>query len=119
MKTEEFTAGRDEKMIAGVCGGLAEWLDLDPSIVRLIFVLLGLTFGHGILVYLYWHWLCLWIIKVQTGSPNGGFRVSLYLRQKQMRLKLGAFAIYHYILSEPITENGLVRRHKQGRIGDY
>ena len=43
---------RDEKMIAGVCGGLAEWLDLDPSIVRLIFVLLGLTFGHGILVYL-------------------------------------------------------------------
>jgi phage shock protein C len=43
---------RDEKMIAGVCGGLAEWLDLDPSIVRLIFILMALTFGHGILVYL-------------------------------------------------------------------
>lgn len=43
---------RDEQMIAGVCGGLAEWLDLDPSIVRLIFVLMALTFGHGILVYL-------------------------------------------------------------------
>ena len=43
---------RDEKMIAGVCGGLAEWLDLDPSIVRLIFILIALTFGHGILVYL-------------------------------------------------------------------
>ncbi len=42
----------DEKMIAGVCGGLAEWLDLDPSIVRLIFILMALTFGHGILVYL-------------------------------------------------------------------
>ncbi len=39
-------------MIAGVCGGLAEWLDLDPSIVRLIFILMALTFGHGILVYL-------------------------------------------------------------------
>jgi phage shock protein C len=43
---------RDEQMIAGVCGGLAEWLDLDPSIVRLIFILMALTFGHGILVYL-------------------------------------------------------------------
>ena len=43
---------RNEKMIAGVCGGLAEWLDLDPSIVRLIFILMALTFGHGILVYL-------------------------------------------------------------------
>jgi len=43
---------RDEQMVAGVCGGLAEWLDLDPSIVRLIFVLMALTFGHGILVYL-------------------------------------------------------------------
>jgi len=43
---------RDEQMIAGVCGGLAEWLDLDPSIVRLIFVLMALAFGHGILVYL-------------------------------------------------------------------
>jgi len=43
---------RDEQMIAGVCGGLAEWLDLDPSIVRLIFIMMALTFGHGILVYL-------------------------------------------------------------------
>lgn len=43
---------RDEQMVAGVCGGLAEWLDLDPSIVRLIFILMALTFGHGILVYL-------------------------------------------------------------------
>jgi phage shock protein C len=43
---------RDEQMIAGVCGGLAEWLDLDPSIVRLVFVMMALTFGHGILIYL-------------------------------------------------------------------
>ena len=43
---------RDEQMIAGVCGGLAKWLDLDPSIVRLIFIMMALTFGHGILVYL-------------------------------------------------------------------
>ncbi|MCD4673974.1 MAG: PspC domain-containing protein [Anaerolineaceae bacterium] len=43
---------RSDQMVAGVCGRLAEWLDLDPSIVRLIFVLLALAVGHGILIYL-------------------------------------------------------------------
>lgn len=43
---------RSDQMIAGVCGGLAEWLDLDPSIMRLIFVLLALAVGHGIIIYL-------------------------------------------------------------------
>lgn len=52
IENRRIRRSRDEQMIAGVCGGLAEWLDLDPSIVRLIFVLMALTFGHGILVYL-------------------------------------------------------------------
>jgi phage shock protein C len=43
---------RNDQMIAGVCGGLAEYFDIDPSIMRLIFVLLALAFGHGILIYL-------------------------------------------------------------------
>ncbi len=42
----------ENKKIAGVCGGLAEYLDIDPTIVRLIFVLLTLSsFGLGILLY--------------------------------------------------------------------
>lgn len=46
-----------EKMIGGVCGGLAEALDLDPTIVRVVFVLLALLGGHGILLY-----LILWLV---------------------------------------------------------
>lgn len=46
-----------EKMIGGVCGGLAESLDVDPTLVRLVFVLLALLGGHGILLY-----LILWIV---------------------------------------------------------
>jgi phage shock protein C len=46
-----------EKMIGGVCGGLAEILDLDPTIVRIVFVLLALLGGHGVLLY-----LILWLI---------------------------------------------------------
>ena len=39
------------KMVAGVCAGLGEYLNIDPTIVRLIWALVGLT-GAGILVYL-------------------------------------------------------------------
>ena len=37
--------------IAGVCGGLGEYLDVDPTLIRLIFVLLVIYVGHGVLLY--------------------------------------------------------------------
>lgn len=39
------------KVIAGVCGGVAEYLNIDPTVVRLIWALLGLS-GGGVLAYL-------------------------------------------------------------------
>ena len=39
------------KMIAGVCSGLAEYLNIDPTIVRLIWALVGLS-GAGLVAYL-------------------------------------------------------------------
>ena len=39
------------KMIAGVCSGIGEYLNIDATIIRLIWALIGLT-GAGILVYL-------------------------------------------------------------------
>ena len=39
------------KMIAGVCSGLAEYVNIDPTIVRLIWALIGLS-GAGIIAYL-------------------------------------------------------------------
>lgn len=41
-----------DRMITGVCGGLAEHLELDSTLVRLVFVLLVLVSGLGILAYL-------------------------------------------------------------------
>lgn len=38
------------KQIAGVCGGIAEYLGIDPTVVRLIWALVALT-GAGILAY--------------------------------------------------------------------
>ncbi len=41
-----------DKMICGVCGGLGEYLDLDPTLIRLIWVLLTCWAGMSILAYL-------------------------------------------------------------------
>jgi phage shock protein C len=42
------------KMIAGVCGGIAEWLNVDPTLVRIGYVLLSIFSAAfpGILVYI-------------------------------------------------------------------
>lgn len=40
------------KVIAGVCGGVAEYLNIDPTVVRLIWAILGCMAGGGILAYI-------------------------------------------------------------------
>jgi phage shock protein C len=41
----------DNKKIFGVCGGLAEYLNIDPTLVRIIWVLVGLVYGTGVIAY--------------------------------------------------------------------
>lgn len=48
---------RTEKMIAGVCGGLAEYFGVDPTIIRVIWVLITFLAGFGVLLY-----LILWLV---------------------------------------------------------
>ena len=40
-----------KRMIAGVCGGLGEFFHIDPTIIRLVWALIGLT-GTGIVAYI-------------------------------------------------------------------
>lgn len=42
----------DNRMIAGICGGLGEYFDVDPTIVRLIVLAIALLGGVGIVAYL-------------------------------------------------------------------
>jgi len=41
--SRRLTRSRRHKMIAGVCGGLAEYFDLDPTVVRVAYVLLSIA----------------------------------------------------------------------------
>jgi phage shock protein PspC (stress-responsive transcriptional regulator) len=53
---------RQGKLIAGVCGGIAKWLDWDPTLVRLGYVVLTVVSAGfpGVLIY-----LLLWILMPQ------------------------------------------------------
>ena len=46
-----------DKKLGGVCGGLAEYFAVDPTIVRVVFVVLCFAGGFGVLLY-----LIMWIV---------------------------------------------------------
>ena len=42
----------NEKILVGVCGGIADYFDIDPTLVRLLWVILLMMGGSGILAYI-------------------------------------------------------------------
>jgi phage shock protein C len=46
-----------QRMIAGVCGGLAEYFNVDATLMRVLFLLLAVFGGSGIVIY-----IVMWII---------------------------------------------------------
>jgi len=64
METKRLYRSNRDVMLGGVAGGLAEYFNLDPTLVRLIFVLLALAGGPGIIIY-----LILWIIMPRNPNP--------------------------------------------------
>lgn len=72
------------KVIAGVCAGMAEFFDLDPVIVRLIFVSVTLLGGSGVFLY-----LILWIVipsESQIGKQSDEY-VKDNLEEIKMKAK--------------------------------
>lgn len=57
MEQKKLSRSTKNKMIGGVCAGVADYFNVDPTIVRVFYVLLIFLFGTGILLY-----LILWII---------------------------------------------------------
>ncbi len=43
---------KKDRILGGVCAGVADYFDVDPTIVRLIWVLLTLAWGAGLLLYI-------------------------------------------------------------------
>ena len=52
MAEKKLYRSESDRMLGGVCGGIAEVYDFDPSLIRLITLFLVLSAGSGLLVYL-------------------------------------------------------------------
>ena len=52
MSENKLVRSQSDRMFFGVAAGIADYVNLDPVIVRLIFVLLALSGGPGILIYI-------------------------------------------------------------------
>lgn len=48
---------REERWLAGICGGLGNYFSSDPTVIRVLFVLFSLVIGGGIIAY-----IILWIV---------------------------------------------------------
>jgi phage shock protein C len=52
MTQKRLYRSTQDRMFAGVCGGIAEYLEVDPTLVRLVFVALSLMGGPGLIIYI-------------------------------------------------------------------
>jgi len=43
---------QSERKLCGVCGGIADYLNMDPTVIRLLWVLFSMAGGAGILAYI-------------------------------------------------------------------
>ncbi|MEW6610204.1 MAG: PspC domain-containing protein [Patescibacteria group bacterium] len=84
---------RENRMIAGVCGGLGEYFQIDPVLIRVLFVMAALWGGIGFLCY-----LVMWIVILEEPLPL------------EERMKRSSFE------SKPATSVS-ARGHEGGRVG--
>ncbi len=57
MAVRKLRRSKKERILAGVCGGLAEYFQVDVTLVRIAFVLAFILFGIGVIPY-----IVLWIV---------------------------------------------------------
>lgn len=52
MEQKKLTKSATNRMICGVCAGVGEYLGIDPTVIRLLWVLLTFFGGSGIIAYI-------------------------------------------------------------------
>lgn len=65
-KTKQLYRSEKNRIVAGVAGGLGEYFNVDPTLVRLLFILMTVSGGSGVLLY-----LILWIIVPSESGTHG------------------------------------------------
>lgn len=95
MAESTLVRSETDKMVAGVCGGLAAYLDIDPTLVRLAFVLLLFASGIGFPIY-----LILWIVMPRQTTAGASDAVVMQDNIKELKQTVAGGATK---LSRPAT----------------
>ncbi len=66
-KSRKLYRSSEDRMIGGVCGGLGKFFGMDPTIIRLLFVLSIFIGGGGLFVYI----VALFIVPLDTDDETG------------------------------------------------
>ena len=67
---ERLYRSRSKKVIGGVAGGLADYLNIDPVLIRVLFVIITLINGFGLLLY-----IILWIVVQEEPYKNFAYEM--------------------------------------------
>ncbi len=95
-KQKQLLRSRSDRWIAGVCGGLGKYFEVDPLIFRLIFILLTVFGGSGILIY-----VILWIAVPEEGDKEAQTR-----KPFEQKIKMGANKMADEIKQQLKDEKG-------------
>lgn len=79
---------RSNRIIGGVCAGLARYLGVDPVMIRIAFVVLALAGGGGVVLY-----LVAWVLMPEEDADAAGLRAAPLPSIESARLVLGALLI--------------------------
>ena len=81
---------KKEGKLGGVCSGIGDYLDIDPVIIRLIFILSVFAWGSGILIY-----IILWLIIPTNPNPN---KVTPVKKDRNNTLLIIGFIVFSIFL---------------------
>ena len=63
MSYKKLTRSKTDKKIAGVCGGIAQYMECDPTVVRIIFLIALLCGSLG-----FWAYLIVWLVAPEANE---------------------------------------------------
>lgn len=84
---------RESRIIGGVCGGIGEYFDIDPVLIRIIFLILFFVLGVGIITY-----IIAWIIIPERPLNNEKIEYDVdeekIKKQKEKRMKILGYILF-------------------------
>ncbi|HKL12941.1 MAG TPA: PspC domain-containing protein [Halanaerobiales bacterium] len=84
---------RESKVIGGVCGGIGKYFQIDPVIVRLVFLILFFVFGVGLITY-----IIAWIIIPERPLDQSEVEFEIdeeaIKKQKEKRMKILGYILF-------------------------